>query len=809
MQTMSRSWAGIVGVFFLTACGPELGQEGPEPLEKVELEERIDYENDPNRFQLTMTRKLAELPSAGESERKPFPSNWWPMRKGGIAWRWLGESVLSPAEKYDFLTDRQSIRPVTMTLAQKDYKGDPVNEGAQPETFEIGKAAEWEHKNHGRYGARDPESWYGHCNGWASYVINEDEPMRPVSVRYDAATRRVTECAAPNADGCVKFELGDINALGAELYWADAARMLGRRCEDAESDFTFDAHGRVDKVECRDGNAGSFHLVVTNMLGRLNRPFIVDLTADREVWNFPVYKYEITRNEEISLQAGLREMGLPEADIANTSAWPWNADAAKLVRVHTRLWIVEDSIPPSTEPAGHLLARYTTIENYDYILELDAQGSVIGGEWVGRSKTKHPDFLWYSFSNSPFAASTDDLTDRDNPHIRFSVFKQILTLSQNPPAPPEGVVRKQVEPKLPIPDGDQGGTASTLSMSETFTAASVTARVRISHTYRGDLRVVLSHAGRSVVLHNQEGGSQDNLDLAIAVPELAGRAVTGDWTLAVYDLARQDTGILESWGLDFLPDGGGNQGGGQDAVIEQSAQPNAAIPDNDPTGVSSGIDITDDFTPTRVRVSVDITHTYRGDLQVVLEKDGATYVLHDKQGGSADDLKATFEVPGFQGTARGRFNLIVRDLARADTGTLRSWTLELTRSSEGGQNGGGQTVTRELEVRPNLAIPDNSPTGVAVRLEATENLTIQDLKVEVAIAHPYIGDLRLELEKDGVKHLLHDRQGGSADDIRRTFDTRGFASMNLRGTWVLRVSDHASRDTGSVERVKLIATGTN
>lgn len=809
MRITSWSWVGIAGGLLLNACGPELSQEGPEPEGKVEAEERIDYENDPNRFQLSMTRKVAELPAAGESERKPFPSNWWPMRKGGIAWRWLGESTLSPAEKYDTLTDRANIRSVTMTLAQKDYKGDPVNEDAQPETFEIGRATEWEHKNHGRYGTRDPESWYGHCNGWASYVINEDEPMRPVSVRYDAATRRITECANASADGCIKFELGDINALGAELYWADAARMLGRRCEEAESDFTFDAHGRVDKVECRDGNAGSFHIVVTNMLGRLNRPFIVDLTADREVWNFPVYKYEVTRNEEISIEAGLREMGVADAEFPNPPSWTWNTDAVKLMRVSTRLWIVEDSIPPSTEPAGHMLERYTTIENYDYILELDAEGSIIGGEWVGRSKTKHPDFLWYSFSNSPYGANTDDLTDRDNPHIRFSVFKQILTLSQNPPAPPEGVVRKQVEPKQDIPDGDQAGIVSTLSVPETFSAGSVTARVRISHTYRGDLRVVLTHGGRSVVLHNQEGGSQDNLDIAVQVPELAGRSVAGDWSLAVYDLARQDTGRLESWGLDFLPDDGGNQGGGEDSVIEKSAAPALAIPDNSPTGVSSTIEIAEDFPPTRVRVSVDITHTYRGDLQVELQKDGQRFLLHDKQGGGADDLKATFEVPGFTGSARGNYTLVVRDLAGADTGTFHAWTLELTRASEDGQNGGGQTVTRELEAQPNVAIPDNSAAGVETRIEGTENLVIQELKVEVAIAHPYIGDLRVELEKDGVKAVLHDRQGGSADDIRRTFDTRAFGNMNLRGTWILRVSDHASRDTGSLERVKLIATGTN
>ena len=29
-----------------------------------------------------------------------------------------------------------------------------------------------------------------------------------------------------------------------------------------------------------------------------------------------------------------------------------------------------------------------------YVLELDANGRIVGGEWVGESKQAHPDFLW-------------------------------------------------------------------------------------------------------------------------------------------------------------------------------------------------------------------------------------------------------------------------------------------------------------------------------------------------------------------------------------------------------------------------------
>jgi hypothetical protein len=43
---------------------------------------------------------------------------------------------------------------------------------------------------------------------------------------------------------------------------------------------------------------------------------------------------------------------------------------------------------------GATIDRYTHQDNYDYILELDAAGKIVGGEWIGASKRKHPDFVW-------------------------------------------------------------------------------------------------------------------------------------------------------------------------------------------------------------------------------------------------------------------------------------------------------------------------------------------------------------------------------------------------------------------------------
>lgn len=69
---------------------------------------------------------------------------------------------------------------------------------------------------------------------------------------------------------------------------------------------------------------------------------------------------------------------------------------------------------------------------YDYVLEIDGAGQIIGGEWLGTSKDFHPDFLWYSFGHTSDSAESDDLWDDDNAAIRYSHFKAILGLAQAP-----------------------------------------------------------------------------------------------------------------------------------------------------------------------------------------------------------------------------------------------------------------------------------------------------------------------------------------------------------------------------------------
>jgi len=77
-------------------------------------------------------------------------------------------------------------------------------------------------------------------------------------------------------------------------------------------------------------------------------------------------------------------------------------------------------------------------------------------------------------------------------------------------------------------------------------------------------------------------------------------------------------------------------------------------------------------------VSVSIVHTYIGDLVVdLVAPDGSVYNLHNRSGGSTDNLNQTYSRNLSGEVANGTWNLRVRDAASLDTGSINSWTLDL------------------------------------------------------------------------------------------------------------------------------------
>jgi len=82
---------------------------------------------------------------------------------------------------------------------------------------------------------------------------------------------------------------------------------------------------------------------------------------------------------------------------------------------------------------------------------------------------------------------------------------------------------------------------------------------------------------------------------------------------------------------------------------------------------------------------------------------------------------------------------------------------------------------------------------------------VANLSVELDITHTYIRDLRVTLSSpDGTSFALHERSGGSADNIIGTFTPESTPGLStfiggpLAGEWRLHVSDHEGQDVGKL-----------
>jgi subtilisin family serine protease len=80
--------------------------------------------------------------------------------------------------------------------------------------------------------------------------------------------------------------------------------------------------------------------------------------------------------------------------------------------------------------------------------------------------------------------------------------------------------------------------------------------------------------------------------------------------------------------------------------------------------------------PATLKVGVNIVHTYIGDLKVdLIAPDGSVYTLHNRAGGSTDNINQVYTVNASTEAANGTWKLRVNDNAGGDTGKIDSWNL--------------------------------------------------------------------------------------------------------------------------------------
>jgi Zn-dependent metalloprotease len=80
--------------------------------------------------------------------------------------------------------------------------------------------------------------------------------------------------------------------------------------------------------------------------------------------------------------------------------------------------------------------------------------------------------------------------------------------------------------------------------------------------------------------------------------------------------------------------------------------------------------------PTTASVSVNITHTYQGDLKVdLVAPDGSLYNIHNRTGAGTDNVIKTVTLNLSSEALNGIWKMQVNDNAAGDTGKLNSWSI--------------------------------------------------------------------------------------------------------------------------------------
>ncbi len=339
--------------------------------------EQWDGANRPELFEMDYQRSLKKLPLKGTLSKRPWSNDYWGTYKGGVSYRWAMETknevakigyplkdmsklspeeiaYLSPAEKYDlFVGDKNYPLTNYERKRTKVLNTVPGTPNYSP-NFTI------------------PE-WEGICHAWAPASFIYDNPS-PVTLTGKLGHK-------------IPFGSSDIKALLSihghvnSRYTSSSNKFLGTRCtlDFAPLIEKFKA-GRMSKKEfikateskeCKDTNAGAFHVVLTNQIGLRNEGFIMDRKRDFEVWNQPIYAYNV-----------LSTKVLPT--IFRGAA----PGTKKEVLVETEVTYVAE-VDPRWDNA--FTDEELVVEQYKYILELDSEGNIIGGEW---ESFERPDFIW-------------------------------------------------------------------------------------------------------------------------------------------------------------------------------------------------------------------------------------------------------------------------------------------------------------------------------------------------------------------------------------------------------------------------------
>ncbi|GAC1352511.1 MAG: hypothetical protein NVS3B20_10900 [Polyangiales bacterium] len=408
----------IFSALAAVGCSSAPNESESSPSGATSSADSISALDDPGNLLRNGSRRLADLitekdvgQTFGVDDRHvPYPDTYWPYYGGGIDHQWNAPE-LSPLEKF-------------MTVADPSH---------------LAAAKSWEDSNHGKSlpGAAD---WFGHCPGWTGAAISNPPLLHSVSVKSNGLGG-FAACAL-GQPGCVKFDIGDINALEAESYIDAKAVMIGALCNTSPSHIKRDADGRVSRdvngAGCKGLNPGALMMVLGNRLKRDHLAVAIDaqqpFTTD-QIWNQPAYRYKVYRYETL-LESEAANLVAHDTKTGARQHYQWNPAAKGFVFVNIGIkWVREQG--PNKVPVSGLDS--TEEMRFSAVIELDSAPTlpgahVIGGEYIndpeaGADRLRVPPFVWIALDSGPDNLPTTVTGNSHNPHVQPSLVKKLVALA--------------------------------------------------------------------------------------------------------------------------------------------------------------------------------------------------------------------------------------------------------------------------------------------------------------------------------------------------------------------------------------------
>ncbi len=210
--------------------------------------------------------------------------------------------------------------------------------------------------------------------------------------------------------------------------------------------------------------------------------------------------------------------------------------------------------------------------------------------------------------------------------------------------------------------------------------------------------------------------------------------------------------------------------------------PALPIPDDNATGITCPLEVSDLGALAGIEVYVDITHPYIGDLTVeLISPQGTVIRLHNRgQGGAADNIVGWYPEPlvPYQSLTpllgqeiHGTWSLRVFDIGQSDTGTLNSWCVRLHFPDTLTPVADDLALPKVLSLDGNTPNPFNPMTQIRFSLPS-------DQRVELAV-YDLRGQKVATLVRDALRAGRHEVTWLGRDDSGRQVSS---------GTYVYRLT---------------------